>query len=142
MLPAVFLVEDVKAERIGGFIESAAGRKLGSFRVGLKDLRDKALECGDFRTHYSSASWETIKPPPPSLSVRLLHQSKDPMADPTTGGSCTLEVEVVAAFALPSDGGDISDPYCRLQLVDKSGKTVGEVRRDSCPRAPLSFASS
>ena len=133
VLPAIFLVEDVKAERIGGFIESAAGRKLGSFRVGLKDLRDKALECGDFRTHYSSASWETIKPPPPSLSVRLLHQSKDPMADPTTGGSCTLEVEVVAAFALPSDGGDISDPYCRLQLIDKSGKTVGEVRRDSCP---------
>jgi hypothetical protein len=26
-------------------VETAAGRKLGSFRLGMKDLRDKALEC-------------------------------------------------------------------------------------------------
>ena len=33
------------SERVGGTIETAAGRKLGSFRLGMKTLRDKALEC-------------------------------------------------------------------------------------------------
>lgn len=121
VLPALFLVDNVLSERVGGTIETAAGRKLGSFRLGMKDLRKKALECQTSGngsapgTHYSTACWVTIKAPPPSLHLRLMHQSKDPMADPISGGALTLTIEVTGAFALPSDGRDMSDPYCEIR---------------------------
>jgi hypothetical protein len=136
VLPALFLVDDVLAERVGGTIETAAGRKLGSFRLGMKTLREKALECqvlgkgtAPGTTHYSMAAWVTIKSPPPSLHLRLMHQSKDPMADPITGGALTLTIEVTGAFALPSDGHDISDPYCTIQLLDNIGNPVGQMQK-------------
>jgi hypothetical protein len=136
VLPALFLVDDVLAERVGGTIETAAGRKLGSFRLGMKTLREKALECqvsgkgtAPGTTHYSMASWVTIKSPPPSLHLRLMHQSKDPMADPNTGGALTLTIEVTGAFALPSDGRDISDPYCAIQLYGATGQPVGQMQK-------------
>ena len=43
--------------------------------------------CHAGTTHYSMASWVTVKAPPPSLHLRLMHQSKDPMADPLVGGT-------------------------------------------------------
>ena len=111
------------------------------------------------------ASWVTVKAPPPSLHLRLMHQSKDPMADPLVGGtsqflspdlvllqtrqdktrqyrlvlgciaqtrlsgggcgmlcviagSLTLTIEVTGAFALPSDGNDLSDPYCEIRCAN------------------------
>jgi hypothetical protein len=30
-------------------------------------------------------------------------------------GSLTLTIEVTGAFALPSDGNDLSDPYCEIR---------------------------
>jgi hypothetical protein len=112
----VIVVDDVATDCINCIITEEGGApKLGQFSIGLKELveieRTREATAGATKSWPLTAwreSWLTVKSPPPTLQLKAAWAPKEKI----------LSVTVIGAYRLPNDGGfDVSDPYCRLDLI-------------------------